>query len=46
MMEVFEGMVTEKVLIYIDGILIFGRTFEDHLRAPQTSFERLVKANV
>ena len=45
MMDVFDGMVYKNVAISIDNILVFGKTFEEYLRAL-SSFESLVKANI
>jgi len=46
MMEVFECMVYVSVMIWIDDVLLFAKTFEDYLYVLKQSFERLRKFNV
>jgi hypothetical protein len=46
MANVFRGMNFKNVMVYIDDILIFSPTFEEHLKALQEAFDRLRKADL
>jgi hypothetical protein len=46
MMEVFEDMVYICVLIWIDDVLVYTRSFEDLLTRLEEVFQRLRKLNV
>lgn len=43
---VLSGLLYELCLVYIDDIIIFSRTFEDHLKNIQTVLDRLRSANI
>ena len=46
MTKVLQGLVFRQVLIYIDDLLVFGRTDEDLLRAMAAVFDRLRKHGI
>ncbi|GBM36175.1 Retrovirus-related Pol polyprotein from transposon 17.6 [Araneus ventricosus] len=46
METVLRGLPSEACLVYLDGIIIVGRTFEEHLNNLRKVFERLQKANL
>jgi hypothetical protein len=46
MMEIFDGMVNVSLLIWIDDVLRFSKTFEDYPQVLRQAFERLRKFNV
>ena len=43
---VFSGMVYSTCLAYFDDIIIFGRTFENHLKRLDHALKRLENANL
>ena len=43
---VFSGMLYSTCLAYLDDIIIFGRTFEDHLDRLDHALKRLENANL
>ena len=43
---VFSGMLYSTCLAYIDNIIIFGRTFEEHLNRLEQALNRLRSANL
>ena len=43
---VFSGMFYSSCLAYLDYIIIFGRTFEEHLNRLEQAFKRLENANL
>ncbi|GBN93775.1 Retrovirus-related Pol polyprotein from transposon 297 [Araneus ventricosus] len=43
---VFPGLSSEAYLVYLDDIIIIGRTFEEHLNNLRKVFKRLQKANL
>ncbi|GBL75299.1 Retrovirus-related Pol polyprotein from transposon 297 [Araneus ventricosus] len=46
METVLHGLSSEACLVYLDDIIIVGRTFEEHLNNPRKVFQRLQKANL
>ena len=46
MSQVFRGLVLKYLLAYIDDILVFSKTFDEHLLHLQTVFDRLRGANL
>ncbi|GBL98850.1 Retrovirus-related Pol polyprotein from transposon 297 [Araneus ventricosus] len=46
MEAVLRGLSSEACLVYLDGIIIVGRTFEEHLNNLRKVFHRLQKANL
>ena len=46
MNELFRDYLDEFVVIYIDDILVFSKTFEDHMRHLQIVFKILKEANL
>ena len=44
--HVLRGLIGKSALVYMDDILIYSRTFEDHLRDIQLVFDRLRQANM
>ncbi|GBN32419.1 Retrovirus-related Pol polyprotein from transposon 297 [Araneus ventricosus] len=46
METVFRGLTSEACLVYLDDIIIVGRTFEEHLNNIRKVFKRLQKANL
>ncbi|GBN93715.1 Retrovirus-related Pol polyprotein from transposon 17.6 [Araneus ventricosus] len=43
---VLRGLSSEAYLVYLDDIIIIGRTFEEHLNNLRKVFKRLQKANL
>jgi len=43
---VLHGLAYETFLVYLDDIIIFGRSFDEHLQRLATIFERLRKAKL
>jgi len=43
---VLHGLAYETFLVYLDDIIIFGRSFEEHLQRLGTVFERLRQAKL
>ena len=46
MLQVFQGLTFKFLIIYVDDILIFSKTFDQHLSHLQTVFNRLRDANL
>ncbi|GBM70265.1 Retrovirus-related Pol polyprotein from transposon 17.6 [Araneus ventricosus] len=46
METVLRGLSSEACLVYLDEIIIVGRTFEEHLNNLRKVFQRLQKANL
>ncbi|GBM51210.1 Retrovirus-related Pol polyprotein from transposon 17.6 [Araneus ventricosus] len=46
METVLSGLASEACLVYLDDIIIVGRTFEEHLKNICKVFQRLQKANL
>ncbi|GBN46545.1 Retrovirus-related Pol polyprotein from transposon 297, partial [Araneus ventricosus] len=46
METVLRGLSSEACLVYLDDIIIVGRTFEEHLNNLRKVFQRLQKANL
>ncbi|GBL74066.1 Retrovirus-related Pol polyprotein from transposon 297 [Araneus ventricosus] len=46
METVLRGLTSEACLVYLDDIIIVGRTFEEHLNNIRKVFQRLQKANL
>ncbi|GBM33055.1 Retrovirus-related Pol polyprotein from transposon 297 [Araneus ventricosus] len=46
METVLRGLTSEACLVYLDGIIIVGRTFEEHLNNIRKVFQRLQKPNL
>ncbi|GBM75402.1 Transposon Ty3-I Gag-Pol polyprotein, partial [Araneus ventricosus] len=46
METVLRGLSSEAFLVYLDDIIIVGRTFEEHLNNLRKVFQRLQKANL
>ncbi|GBM49702.1 Retrovirus-related Pol polyprotein from transposon 17.6 [Araneus ventricosus] len=46
MEKVLRGLSSEACLVYLDDIIIVGRTFEEHLNNLRKVFQRLQKANL
>ncbi|GBN99011.1 Retrovirus-related Pol polyprotein from transposon 297 [Araneus ventricosus] len=46
METVLRGLTSEACLVYLGGIIIVGRTFEEHLNNIRKVFQRLQKANL
>ena len=44
--EALDGLLNTKVLVYLDDILIFSSTFEDHLATLEEVFKRLKEYNL
>jgi len=44
--KVLKGLVNEKCMIYLDDLLVMGRSFAEHLQNLQEVFERLRGANL
>ena len=45
-MNAFLGDVREFALAFVDDIIVFSETFDDHIRHLEEVFERLRKANL
>ena len=39
--DIFSDMVDNSVIVYLDDILVFSETLEDHIRHIRTVLERL-----
>ena len=46
MSEVLRGLTYKNAVIYVDDILVFSKTFQDHMKHLQEVFDRLKKANL
>lgn len=46
MLNVLRGLNWKSVLVYVDDILIFSKTFEEHLKHLGQVFDRLKEANL
>ena len=46
MIELFRKQLDEFVVVYIDDILVYSKTFEDHMKHLKIVFEILQKANL
>ncbi|GBM31359.1 Retrovirus-related Pol polyprotein from transposon 297 [Araneus ventricosus] len=46
MVTVLRGLTSEACLVYLDDIIIVGRTFQEHLNNIRQVFQRLQKANL
>ena len=46
MMETFDEMVYKNVLIWIDDVLLFAKTFDEYLSALKEAFSRLDRFNI
>ncbi|GBM89547.1 Retrovirus-related Pol polyprotein from transposon 297 [Araneus ventricosus] len=46
METVLRGLTSEACLVYLDDIIIVGRTFQEHLKNIRKVFQRLKKANL
>jgi hypothetical protein len=46
MQEVFRGLQWEILLIYLDDVIIFSKTFAEHLKHLTLVFQRLIRANI
>ena len=46
MIELFRKHLDEFVVVYIDDILVYSKTFEDHMKHLKIVFEILQKANL
>ena len=47
MMDVsLSGLPAERILAYMDDIVIFTKTFEEHLQSIETVFERMKESNI
>ena len=46
MNTVLQGLQHQFVLCYLDDIIIYSQTFEDHLQHIETVFERLEEAGL
>ncbi|GBO20384.1 Retrovirus-related Pol polyprotein from transposon 297 [Araneus ventricosus] len=46
METVLRGLTSEACLVYLDDIIIVGRTFQEHLNNIRKVFQRLQKANL
>ena len=44
--RVLNGLTWRQCLVYIDDILIFSKTFENHLKDIEDVLQRLVKSNI
>ena len=44
--QVFRGLIHVSVMAYIDDILVYSRTWEDHLRDLDVVFDRIRQANL
>src|SRR5947207_13537975 len=44
--EVLDELVYKKVLVYIDDIIVYSKTFEQHLKDLEEVFEKLRKAEL
>ena len=46
MIEVLRGMTFKNAVVYVDDILVYSRTFEEHLVYLQQVFQRLHQAGL
>ena len=46
MNEVLSGLIGNCVMVYIDDVIIYSKTFKDHLRHLQEVFYRLEEAGL
>ena len=46
MQTVLQGLSPAFCLVYIDDVVIFSKTFSEHINQLETIFKRLVKANL
>ena len=46
MERVFAGLTYVTLLIYLDNIIVYGKTFEEHLHNLEVVFQRLADANL
>ena len=46
MSKVLKGLVNEKCMVYLDDLLVMGRSFAEHLQNLQEVLERLREANL
>ena len=46
MERVFAGLTYVTLLIYLDDIIVYGKTFEEHLHNLEVVFQRLADANL
>ena len=47
MMDVsLSGLPAERILAYMDDIVIFSKTFEEHLQSIETVFQRMQESNI
>lgn len=44
--KVFRGLTYQIALVYVDGVLIYSQSFEQHLKHLELIFDRLRKANL
>ena len=44
--EVLRGLAREKCLVYLDDVLVMGRTFDEHLSNLREIFMRLSRAGL
>ena len=44
--SVLAGLKWNILLVYIDGVLIYSKTFEEHFRDLEEVFNRLIEANM
>jgi hypothetical protein len=42
---IFSGLTWDALLVFLDDIIIFGRTVEEHLHCIEQVFQRLSQAN-
>ena len=46
MNKVLEGYINKFVVVYIDDIMIYSKTFEEHIEHIKKVFQRLIEANL
>ena len=46
MEEVLRGLAREKCVVYLDDVLVIGRTYQDHLSNLREVFARLSRAGL